>query len=76
VSQLRFEVIEFGGSDDLNTRETRAVAELEEGDALRMTRSPHPPAKRHEPARGLSLEDLPYGLAIGICGFVAHRLEF
>ena len=76
VAQFSFEILEFGSSDDLKARETRAIADLEKRDSLRVARGAHPTAQRHHPTRGFPREDLSNGLAIDDSGFFAHDLGF
>jgi hypothetical protein len=76
VAQFRFEILEFGRGDDLKARETRAIANLEKRDSLRVARGTHPAAQRHDPTRGFPRKDLANGLAIDDPGFFAHGLEF
>jgi hypothetical protein len=76
VAQFRFEILEFGCGDDLKTRETRAIADLEKRDSLRVARGANPAVQRHHPTRGFPREDLSNGLAIADSGFFAHGLGF
>ena len=76
MAQFRFEILEFGCGDDLKARETRAIADLEKRDSLRVARGAHPTAQRHHATRGFPREDLSNGLAIDDSGFFAHSLGF
>jgi len=76
VAQFRFEILEFRCGDDLKARKTRAIADLEKRDSLRVARGAHPAAQRHHPTRRFPREDLSNGLAVDAPGFFAHGLEF
>jgi hypothetical protein len=76
VSKFSFEILEFGGGDNLEARETRAIADFEKRDTFRVARGSHPAVQRHRSTRGFSREDLANGLAVDGFGFFAHGLGF
>jgi hypothetical protein len=76
VPKFSFEILEFGGGDNLEARETRSIADFKKGDTFRVARGSHPAVQRHHSTRGFSREDLANGLAVDGFGFFAHGLGF